>query len=53
MAAAVWRYWSPDSANAAEREAFLQVAHAIQRGEGQVTTNPAPLLRIARAALEG
>ena len=52
MDAAVWIYWSPDPANATERDAFLQVAQAIQRGEGQVTTNPAPLLRIAHAVLD-
>ena len=52
MEAAVWIYWSPNLANATEWDAFLQVTHAIHRGEGQVTTNPAPLLRIAHAVLD-
>ena len=52
MEAAVWRYWSPTPANAAERAAFLQVAHAIHRGDGHVVTYPAPLLCIAHAALD-
>src|SRR5687768_14404020 len=53
MEVAVWMYWSPTPANAAEREAFLQVAAAIHRGDGDVVTYPALLLRIARAALDG
>jgi hypothetical protein len=50
--AAVGLHWTPDPANAAERDAFSQVAHAIHRGEGQITTNPMHLLRIARRVLE-
>ena len=52
MDAAIRSYWPLGPAHAAERDAFLQVAQAIQRGEGQVTRTPAPLLRIARTVLE-
>jgi hypothetical protein len=52
METACWLHWSADSEQALEREAFQEVAHAIHRGEGNVLTQPGPLLRIAQSILD-
>jgi hypothetical protein len=52
METACWLHWSADGEHALEREAFQEVAHAIHRGEGNVLTQPGPLLRIAQAILD-
>ena len=53
METATWLYWSPSHDNERERDAFCQVAAAIYRGEGHAFANPAPLLWIVFAVLDG